>query len=71
MTLWTSPLLEPEQQGIHQLPLSTGRYVAESFQHGLEETPTAQLLRAGGAAKQLGDLAKRSIGSDIDFRQLL
>jgi hypothetical protein len=46
MTIWTTPSLEPEVQGIDELPLSTGRYISESFQHGLEETPTAQTLRA-------------------------
>src|SRR5258706_11025973 len=47
MTFYTDGLLtEAQTRGIHELPLSTGRYVGESFQHGLEETPTAQSLRA-------------------------
>jgi hypothetical protein len=39
--------------------LSTGRYVVESFTHGLEETPIAQMWRAGevlGAKGQPDDL---------------
>jgi hypothetical protein len=45
MTFYTEPLMEAETRGIDELPLSTGRYVGESFMHGLEETPTAQVLR--------------------------
>jgi len=47
MTFYTDgPLMEAETRGIDELPLSTGRYISESFQRGLEETPSAQTLRA-------------------------
>src|SRR5258708_2350382 len=72
MTFYTDgPLQEAEQQGIHELPLSTGSYIAESFKHGLEETPIAQVWRAGEVMAAKGQYEDLSIPDEFGGKTVL